>query len=51
MNAGKDKKKALEWAQENANRTEKPRYVHSYGGSYWIGRKPSENSIKIEPKR
>ncbi len=38
MNAGKDHEAAKRQAQANANRTGTPRYLHSYGGTYWIDR-------------
>lgn len=36
MMAGKDYGKALSHAQANANRDGKPRWLHSYGGRWWI---------------
>jgi hypothetical protein len=38
MNAGRDHEAAKRQAQANANRTGTARYLHSYGGTYWIDR-------------
>lgn len=36
MNAGKDHDKAKRQAQANANRIGNPRYLHFWGGTYWV---------------
>ncbi len=58
MNAGKDYKKARRQAQANANYSGQPRYLHSYGGAWWIskdagsgGRKKVSPKTRKNPKR
>ncbi len=40
MNAGPNKDAALKQALENARSDGFPRYVHRYGGTYWIDKGP-----------
>jgi hypothetical protein len=49
MNAGKDRSAAMDLARENANRDGQPRYVHWYGGVYWIEKTSCQGSESIIP--
>lgn len=50
MNAGRDLRKAVKRAQANANATKSPRWVHRYGGCWWISKTPVEGGGKINPQ-
>jgi hypothetical protein len=47
MNAGKDFERARKQAYANAKRTGTPRYLHMYGGTWWISRDPIQDAFKI----
>jgi len=49
MNAGHEYGKAKAWAQANANRAGTTRWLHLYGGSYWIDREPVVGAERILP--
>lgn len=49
MNAGKDYSKAKVQAQANADYTKTPRWIHLYGGVWYISREPIADSERIDP--
>lgn len=51
MNAGKDYDKAKVQAQANANRANEARWLHWYGGAWWISKTPTASAEKINPER
>jgi hypothetical protein len=51
MNAGRNMKKAYAAAQDNADWTGEPRYVHMYNGVFWISKSPCEGSIEFLPRK
>lgn len=51
MNAGKSYANALWKAQANANYANAPRYLHAYGGVWWISKTPVSGAEIIEPQR
>ena len=50
MNAGKNRDKAIQQAQVNANLTGTPRWVHLYNGVYWISKTPVEHGERTDPQ-
>ncbi len=50
MNAGRDYQKARLQAQSNADRSGSPRWLHQYGGVWWISKTPIQDSEQIDPK-
>lgn len=52
MNAGNDLQKARRQAQENADSSGAPRYLHTWSGAYWISADRSDGSIEtFSPQR
>ena len=50
MNAGKNHTKARAQAQANADRSQSPRWLHQYGGVYWISKEPGDGGReRIDP--
>lgn len=49
MNAGKDYKRAKAQAQANADRSQSPRWLHQYGGSWWISTTPTADAEQLDP--
>lgn len=49
MNAGKHHTKARAQAQANADRSQSPRWLHQYGGSWWISTTPVADAERINP--
>lgn len=47
MNAGPNREKALAGALANAKVDGKPRYVHKYGGVYWVEKSPPPRETVI----
>lgn len=50
MNAGKNHTKARAQAQANADRSQSPRWLHQYGGSWWISTTPTADAERINPR-
>lgn len=51
MNAGKNYAKAKAQAQANADHARSPRWLHQYGGVWWISGTPTTNSEQIDPRK
>lgn len=52
MYAGKDYRRAREQAQANADWTGRPRYLHFYGGAWWVSiAPPGDESETITPRQ
>jgi hypothetical protein len=49
MNAGKNYAKARAHAQANADRSDSPRWLHEYSGSWWITSTPTADAERIDP--
>lgn len=49
MNAGKNHTKARAQAQANADRSQSPRWLHQYGGAWWISTTPTADAERIDP--
>lgn len=49
MNAGKNRTKARAQAQANADRSQSPRWLHQYGGSWWISTTPTADAERVDP--
>lgn len=53
MNAGSDYRKAKLLAQQNADLTNSPRWLHHYAGRWWISKDAGSGEARerIDPKK
>ncbi len=51
MNAGTDYHKARAQAQANADYTRTPRWLHMYGGTWYVSKTPVQDSERIDPRK
>lgn len=50
MNVGKNLDKAIEQAIANAKLDNKPRYIHMYGGNWWVEKSKSRDSVQVNAR-